>query len=145
MEPNSINAAKFRRQVIDPSLPENVVATAIIDAALKVHQELEPGLLEFVYESALAHELSKRGFEVRCQLPVDVTYDGLVFEAGLRLDLLVADLVIVELKSVESLLPVHSKILLTYLRFSGKKLGLLLNFSEQTLKHGIRRVVNGLH
>ncbi|HEY3780772.1 MAG TPA: GxxExxY protein [Fimbriimonadaceae bacterium] len=134
----------FGRQIIDPTLPENILAAAIIDAAYRVYQALGPGLLEFVYEGALAHELTKQGIEVRCQVPIDVIYDGIVFGAGLRLDLLVSDLVIVELKSVESLSPVHAKILLTYLRCSGKKLGLILNFSDRTMKQGIRRVVNGL-
>lgn len=143
-EGRSINAAKFKRKVIDETLPENITASAILDAAFRVHQELGPGLLEFVYEGALALELANRGLKVQRQVPVPVIYNGVVFDEGLRLDLLVSDLVVVELKSVEAISPAHAKVLLTYLRFSNKKLGLIINFSQASLKQGIRRVVNGL-
>ncbi len=123
---------------------ENETAKQIVDAALRVHKALGPGLLESVYETALFHEIRKRGFSANRQLPVTFVYDGNRFDEGFRIDLLVADCVIVELKSVEKVLPVHKKQLLTYLRLSEKKLGLLINFNTALLKEGITRVVNGL-
>ena len=114
----------------------------VVDAALKVHQALGPGLLESVYETILAYELAKRGLKVERQKVVRFEYDGLVFEDGLRLDLLVEERVVVELKSVEILLPVHSKQLLTYLRLLHQPVGLLINFGAATLKEGLHRIVN---
>jgi GxxExxY protein len=115
-----------------------------VDAAYHIHRALGPGLLESVYEAVLAHELTKRGLRVVRQAPVSVLYDGLLMEAGFRADLVVEDLVIVEIKSVETLLPVHKKQLLTYLRLSNKRLGLLINFCEALIKDGITRLANGL-
>ena len=123
---------------------ENEIATVIVDAAFHIHTHLGPGLLETVYEVVLAHELRKRGLMVEREVPIPIVYDGLKFDEGFRADLIVADLVIVELKSVESLIPVHGKQLLTQLRLSGRKLGLLINFGQLLLKQGIKRVVNGL-
>jgi GxxExxY protein len=123
---------------------ENRVGKEVIDAAIKVHRALGPGLLESVYELCVAHELDNRGFACTSQLPVPIQYEGILFEEGFRADLVVADLVIIELKSVETLLPVHSKQLLTYLRLSGKRLGFLLNFGAPFMKDGIERIVNGL-
>jgi GxxExxY protein len=123
---------------------ENETAKQIVDAALLVHKALGPGLLESVYETALYHELSKRGLQVQRQVPVAFVYDGTRYDEGFRIDLLVADCVIVELKSVEDVHPVYQKQLLTYLRLSQKRLGLLINFSTTLLKNGITRVVNGL-
>ena len=100
--------------------------------------------METVYEVALAHDLKKRGFDVKRQTPVRVEYDGIQFEEGFRADLIVNDCVMIELKSVESLAPVHKKQLLTYLRLTGLKLGLLINFGAPLIKDGIVRVVNGL-
>ena len=118
------------------------VTGIIVDAAVKVHQALGPGLLESVYEAVLSHELAKRGLKVERQKVVRFKYDGLVFDDGLRLDLLVEDRVVVELKSVEILLPVHSKQLLTYLRLLHQPVGLLINFGAATLKEGLHRIVN---
>jgi GxxExxY protein len=123
---------------------ENCVGKEIVDAAVKVHRALGPGLLESVYELSLAYELGKRGFHCANQVPVPIRYEGVLFEEGFRADLIVMELVIIELKSVESLLPVHSKQLLTYLRLSGKRLGFLLNFGAPFMKDGIERIVNGL-
>lgn len=118
------------------------VTGQIVDAAVKVHQALGPGLLESVYETVLAHELTRRGLKVERQRIVRFEYDGMVFEEGLRLDLLVEERVVVELKSVERLLPVHSKQVLTYLRLIHQPVGLLINFGAATLKEGLHRIVN---
>lgn len=123
---------------------ENDIASEIVDAAYHVHVALGPGLMETVYEVALEHDLKKRGFDVKRQVPVCVEYDGIKFEEGFRADLIVNDCVIIELKSIESLAPVHKKQLLTYLRLTGLKLGLLINFGAPLIKEGIFRVVNGL-
>lgn len=123
---------------------ENETAREVVDAALTVHKALGPGLLESVYETALSHELMKRGLQVQRQVPVTFVYDGQRYDEGFRIDLLVAECIIVELKSVEKVHPVHKKQLLTYLRLSEKRLGLLINFNCALLKEGITRVVNGL-
>ena len=125
-------------------LTENQLSKIILDAAFKVHTRTGPGLLETVYEVTLAYELQKQGFRVQRQVPIPIRYDELTFDEGFRADLLVEDKLIVELKSVEKLIPVHSKQLLTQLRLSDRRLGLLINFGEVHLKHGIERVVNGL-
>jgi len=123
---------------------ENDIARETVDAALQVHKALGPGLLESVYEVVLAQELCRRGLEVERQVAVPVVYQNLVFEEGFRADLILNRKVIVEIKSVERLAPVHKKQLLTYLRLAGLKLGLLINFNEALLKDGITRIVNGL-
>jgi len=120
------------------------ITGATIDAALKIHRELGPGLLESVYELVLAHELQRRGFGVERQRPVRIEYDGILFEEGFRADLIVEARVVVELKSIEQLSPVHSKKLLTYLRLMNLEVGLLINFGNATLKEGLHRIVNGL-
>jgi GxxExxY protein len=125
-------------------MKENEAAKHVLDAAFLVHSKLGPGLLETVYEVVLAHELRKRGLGVERQRPMLIQYDGLVFEEGFRADLVVETVVIVELKSVEALTALHGKQLLTQLRLSGLKLGLLINFGEAHLKNGIKRVINGL-
>lgn len=125
-------------------MKENAIGTTIIGAAIAVHQELGPGLLESVYEVALAHELGQRGLQVDRQVPVAITYRGVQFEEGFRLDLKVNSRVIVEIKSVEKLTNSHKKQLLTYLRLTGMKLGYLLNFSEWRMKDGVIRTGNGL-
>ncbi|HSV62718.1 MAG TPA: GxxExxY protein [Chthoniobacterales bacterium] len=122
---------------------ENQIATKVLDAAFLVHTKLGPGLLESVYEVTLAHELRKLGLEPERQKPMPIRYDGILFEEGYRADLLVDGKVIVELKSVAAFSPVHAKQLLTQLRLSGLKLGLLINFGETHLKNGIKRVING--
>lgn len=123
---------------------ENEIATIIVDAAFIVHKTLGPGLLESVYEGALAHELTKRGLKVVRQLAIPVIYDGVTFDEGFRADLIVNDLVIIELKSVENVHPVHKKQLMTYLRLSDKRLGFLINFGATLLKDGISRIANGV-
>ena len=125
-------------------MDENPISQQIVDAAYQIHKTLGPGLLESVYEVVLAYELRKRGLRVERQLPVPVFYDGICFEEGYRLDLLVEGKVIVEIKSIEALTPVHKKQLLTYLRLLDKRLGILINFNEELIRNGISRVVNGL-
>ena len=115
------------------------VAREVVDSAYKVHSALGPGLLESVYETCLTHELGKRGLQVRSQVPVPVRYDGLLLEAGFRLDLTVNDRVLIELKAVEKLLPVHEAQVLTYLKLTGYRLGLLINFNVPLIRGGIRR------
>ena len=114
----------------------------IVDAAYRIHTKLGPGLLESVYEAVLARTLEQRGLKVERQKPVPIEFDGLRFDEGFRIDLLVDDRVVVELKSVEQLAPVHSKQLLTYIRLLDLRVGLLINFGASTLKEGVRRVVN---
>jgi len=125
-------------------MAENDVARAIVDAALKVHRILGPGLLESVYEAALEHELTRRGFRVERQKPISLVYEGVDLGLGFKADLIVNGLVLIELKSIEELGEVQKKQTLTYLRLTGLKLGLLLNFNEVLLKDGIKRIVNGL-
>jgi GxxExxY protein len=123
---------------------ENDVTAIVIDSAIAIHKAIGPGLLETVYEVILARELTKRGLRCERQLPVPIVYDGVRFDEGFCVDLLVEDLVVVELKSVERIHPVHKKQLLTYLRLMDKRVGLLINFGEELLKDGITRVANRL-
>jgi GxxExxY protein len=122
---------------------ENQIAKKILDAAFLVHTKLGPGLLESVYEVVLAHELRKSGLVAERQKPMPISYDGILFEEGYRADLLVEGSVIVELESVAALSAVHAKQVLTQLRLSELKLGLLINFGETHLKNGIKRIING--
>ena len=122
----------------------NAISGEIVDAAIKVHRELGPGLLESTYEACLVYELRKRGLDVRSQVELPVTYEEVELEVGYRIDLLVNDKVIVELKAVSSLEPIHEAQLLSYLKLSGKKLGLLLNFNVKMRKNGLKRIANGL-
>jgi GxxExxY protein len=123
---------------------ENEIAKLVVDAAYHVHTKLGPGLLESVYEVALAHEIEKRGLAIKRQVSIPIQYDELVFDEGFRADIIVEDSVILELKSVEAVAPVHKKQLLTYLRLADKRLGLLLNFGAPLIKKGIFRIVNNL-
>lgn len=125
-------------------MTENEIARGVVDAAVKIHTTLGPGLLESVYEVVLAYELEKRGLKVSRQVPISIEYESLQFEEGFRADIIVNDLVILELKSVESVSPTHKKQLLTYLRLTEKHLGLLINFGEALIKDGITRIVNNL-
>ena len=118
------------------------ITDKIIQAAMKVHSVLGPGLLENVYETCLAHELKKTGLEVKTQVVLPVIYDDIKMDIGYRLDLLVDDKVIVELKSVEKILPIHEAQLISYLKISKKKVGLLINFNVVHLKTGIKRFMN---
>ena len=123
---------------------ENEIAKEIVDTAYYVHRKLGPGLLESVYEVILAHTLKSRGLKVERQVSVAIVFEDIRFDEGFRADLIVEDKVIVELKSVEKVIPVHKKQLLTYLRLADKKLGLLINFGSELIRDGISRVVNGL-
>ena len=123
---------------------ENELAALIVDEAVRVHKELGPGLLESVYEAVLAHALIARGLRVARQVSVPIRFEGMTFDEGFRADLLVDNLVIVELKSVQALSDVHRKQTLTYVRLAGLSLGLLLNFGGALMKDGIVRIVNGL-
>lgn len=118
------------------------ISADIVDAALRLHRDLGPGLLESVYETILAAKLASRGYVVARQRPVDIEYDGMRFECAFRIDLVVDECFLVEIKSVERLNAAHAKQLLTYLRLTKQPLGLLINFGGETLKEGLRRVVN---
>lgn len=117
------------------------MARQIVDAGLKVHRALGPGLLESAYEACLTHELARRGLNVRRQVPQPLEYEGLRLDAGYRLDLVVDDLVIVEVKAVEALSRLHEAQLITYLKLSGLRLGLLINFNVALFKEGVRRLL----
>jgi GxxExxY protein len=123
---------------------ENEIATKIVDAAFKIHKTVGPGLLESVYETLMAHELTKRELHIDRQQMIPLVYEQIRFEEGFRANLIVENKVIVELKSIETIAPVHKKQLLTYLRLADKRLGLLINFGDVLIKNGITRVVNNL-
>lgn len=125
-------------------MSENEISRIIVDVAYKIHIKLGPGLLESVYEAIMCHELIKRGLKVERQKPIPVIWDDITLDIGFRSDLIVEDKIIVELKSVETLSKVHSKQLLTYLKITDMKLGLLINFNEALIRDGIYRIVNGL-
>ena len=125
-------------------MTENEIARIIVDIAYHIHKRLGPGLLESVYQTVMLHELQKRGLRVAAEVAVPINYDNLILDTAFRADLIVEEKVIIELKSVEKILPVHKKQLLTYLRLTGTQLGLLINFGEYLIKNGITRVVNGL-
>ena len=125
-------------------MTENEIGKIVVDSAIKVHRALGPGLLESVYETVLAHELTFRGLKVERQVSVPIEYEGLHFDEGFRADIIVEGKVILELKSVEQLHRVHYKQLFTYLKLKGLKLGYLLNFGAAMMKEGICRVINGL-
>ena len=126
------------------ALTENAIAKEIVAAAFRMHTRLGPGLLESVYQTVLAYELGRRGLRTVSQQPIPVVYENVRIDTGFRADLVVEEKVIVEIKSVESLAPVHKKQLLTYLRLADKRLGLLINFHVALIKDGITRIVNGL-
>lgn len=125
-------------------MKENEIATIIVDTCYKIHTELGPGLFESVYEEILAYELSNLGLKIERQKPIPVIWKDLKMEVGFRADLIIENLVVIEIKSVELIAPVHKKQLLTYLRLTNKKLGLLVNFNEALIKDGITRIVNNL-
>ncbi len=125
-------------------MSENDIAREIVDAAYKLHRRLGPGLLESVYEKTLAYELGKRGLRVLQQQGLPVIYEGIHMDMGFRPDLIVESKVIVEIKSIEAVAPVHKKTVLTYLRVADLRLGLLINFGEALIKDGITRIVNRL-
>ena len=123
------------------SAEEERVARTLVDAAYTVHKALGPGLLESVYETCFCHELGKRGLSYGRQVSVPIVYDGLTFDEGLRLDVLVEDLIICELKAVETMHPVFTAQILTYLKLTGKRLGFLINFNVPLIKDGIQRLI----
>ena len=123
---------------------ENNVAKQIVDVAFNLHKTYGPGLLESVYEAIMAYELRKRGLWVTRQQPIPVVHDDVRMGIGFRADLIVENKVVVEIKSIESISPVHKKQLLTYLRLTDKRLGLLINFNVELIKNGLSRVVNQL-
>ena len=123
---------------------ENEIAKQIVDAAYQIHTKLGPGLLESVYEAVMAYELKKRSLNFVRQQPIPIIYESVHLPEGFRADLIVENKVIIELKSVEIIAPVHKKQLLTYLRLTNKRLGLLINFNTDLIKNGITRLVNNL-
>lgn len=136
--------APLREIIIFQAMTENEIAKILIDVFLKVHRALGPGLLESVYEEAICYELSKLKVGYKRQQGIAVFYEDVKMDMGFRADIVVENKVIVELKSVEALAPVHHKTLLTYLRLTDMKLGLLVNFNVELIRDGMKRVVNGL-
>ena len=122
---------------------ENDIGTIIIETAIDIHRKLGPGLLETVYETILFHGLVQKKLHVQKQMPIPILFEGIEFEEGFRADLVVENKVIIELKSVEKVANIHKKQLLTYLKLSKMKLGYLINFNEELLKNGIKRIING--
>ena len=122
----------------------NEISDLIIKISIEIHKYLGPGLFESVYEAVLEYEINKRGFKTERQTAIPIKYKNIIFNEGFRADLIVNDQVIIEVKSVKEIEPVHIKQLLTYLRLSNKQLGLIINFNKELLKSGIKRVVNGL-
>jgi len=135
-----------KQVIIGPreTMEHNEVTAAIVDAAMQIHRELGPGLLESVYQRILAYELRQRGLHVEIEVPIPVVWRNIRFDIGFRADLVVERMVMVELKSIEAIAPVHKKKLLTYVRLADIRVGLLINFGCELLKEGIVRVVNRL-
>jgi GxxExxY protein len=125
------------------AMTENEIGNIVIETAIEIHKKLGPGLLESVYETIIARLLHKRGLHINRQVIIPIEFEGEYFEEGFRADIIVEGKVILELKSVEKLHPVHKKQLLTYLKLTGMKLGYLLNFGEELMKNGIVRIING--
>jgi len=125
-------------------MSENEIAKVVVDAAVNIHSKLGPGLLESVYEIVLARELERRGLRIARQVSVPIEYEGLRFDEGFRADIIVEGKVILELKSVEFVSKIHQKQLFTYLKLADKRLGLLLNFGDNLMKEGIKRIANGM-
>jgi GxxExxY protein len=119
----------------------DAIARDVVDASMKVHTKLGPGLLESAYEACVAHELIRRGRKVARQVALPIVYEDVKLDAGYRMDLLVDDGVVVEVRAVEALAPIHEAQMLTYLKLSGRRLGLLINFNVVLLKHGVRRLI----
>lgn len=124
-------------------MKENDIGDIIVDTAIYIHKNLGPGLLESVYETVLAQQLEKAGLSTKRQVPIPITFEGLIFDEGFRADIIVEDKVIIELKTVELINNSHKKQLLTYMRLTELKLGYLLNFSQALMKNGITRTING--
>lgn len=142
---NAMREARARTRCNTRKMNENAIAKQVVDAAYKVHVTLGPGLLESAYEAALAHEIQKRGLRVDRQVSIPLVYDAVELGEGFRADLIVEDLVIVEVKSVEQVAPVTFRQLLTYLKLTNKHLGLVINFNVARIKDGIRRLARDLN
>ncbi len=140
-QPRSREGAKVHKEYIKLSEREEDIGRIIVDAAFKVHNKLGPGLLEKVYEVCFTHELKKKGLKVERQLDIPIVYDGIMFQEGLRLDVMVEDLVVCELKAIETVNPVWEAQLLSHLRLTGKHLGYLINFNVALIKNGIKRMI----
>lgn len=125
-------------------MTENEITGVVVDCCIKIHKKLGPGLFESVYEEVLVYELTNNNMKCDRQIVIPVIYEKIIMDLGFRADLFVDDKVIIELKSVENILPVHKKQLLTYLKLTGKKVGLLINFNVDLMKNGIVRIANGL-
>ena len=121
----------------------NELSGLILEVAIDIRRRLGPGLLESVYQAILAHELAKRGMNVQKEIPIPLVWDNLRFDVGFRVDLIINEMILIELKCVEMVSVAHKKQMLTYLRITGKKLGLFINFGEATLKDGFSRIING--
>jgi len=134
------------RTALDPELAkrENQVSGIILDSAIAVHTAIGPGLLESAYQACLGYELKTRGIKLQAQVPLPIRYGEVYLDVAYKMDFLVEDLVVVELKAVERLLPIHEAQLLSYLKLSNKKLGLLINFHVARVRDGFKRIVNGL-
>jgi len=130
--------------IYEPVMTENDIAKQIVDVAFHIHTTYGPGLLESVYEAIMAYDLDKRGLRVTRQQPIPLIHESIRMNVGFRADLIMGAKVVAEIKSTESISPVHKKQLLTYLRLADKRLGLLINFNVELIKNGISRVVNGL-
>jgi GxxExxY protein len=140
--PTRLGTALLNHQGHEGLAPDvEALARAIVDAGLKVHRTLSPGLLESAYEHCLAHELLHRGISIRRQVALPIVYDGAKLDAGYRLDIVAANAVIIEIKAVDQLTRLHEAQVLTYLKLSGLRLGFLLNFNVELFKHGVRRLV----
>ena len=144
LETTGLSAEDAKDALGPQRMTENDIGQAMIAAAMKVHSAVGPGLLEGAYELCLAHELTRSGLLVRRQVSIPIRYDDLTIDNGYRIDLLVHERVVVELKALETVLPVHRGQLLSYLRLGGFKLGYLLNFNVAHMRDGITRMVNGL-
>ena len=139
-----INREDTKSTKEQPNLEIEKVATVIVDSAIKVHRALGPGLLESAYQHCLTYELRQRGSRVECELMQPIKYDGLLVDAGYRIDMLVERCIIIENKAVEDILPIHEAQLLTYMKLRDCRLGFLLNWNVRLMKNGIRRMVNNL-
>lgn len=125
-------------------MTENEISRHFVDAAVKIHTALGPGLLESVYQAAMQHELAKRGIPFQAKVPIPVVYDGVTIMHAFEADIVAERKVLIEIKSVEELAPVHFKVLLTYLKLSGIHLGIIINFNKEFVKNGIKRMANRL-
>ena len=141
-KPENAEGAENAEGVMPGTLGLNELTELIIGAAIEVHRCTGPGLMESDYEQCLCYELSQRGLRFKRQMELPVSYKGIKLDCGFRMDLVVEDEIVLELKTVDQLLPIHSAQLLTYLKLSGKRIGLLINFNEPVLKRGLKRIAN---